>query len=79
VTVGQRKLHNEGIINLYSSPNIIIMIKSRKMRWVGHVAGMGAKKNVYRIMVGKVEGKRPLGRPRHRWVENIKIDLRKTG
>jgi hypothetical protein len=53
------------------------MIKSRRMRWAGHVAGMGAKMNAYRILVGNPEGKRPLGRPRHRWVDNIEMNLRK--
>jgi hypothetical protein len=62
--------------NLYSLPSIIRMIKSRKMRWEGHVARMGAKRNPYRILVGKPERKRLLERPRHRWVDNIKIDLR---
>jgi hypothetical protein len=61
VTGGWRKLHNEQLHNLYSLPSIIIMIKSRKMRWAGHVARMGAKRNAYRILVGKLEGKRPLG------------------
>jgi hypothetical protein len=70
------KLHNEELHNLYSSPNIIRMIKSRRMRWAGHVARMGEKRNAYRILVGKLEGKRPLGRPRRRWVYNIEIDLR---
>jgi hypothetical protein len=69
-----RKLHNEELHNLYSSPNIIRRIKSRRMRGVGHVARMGEKRNVYRILVGKPEGKRPLGRPRRRWVDNIKMD-----
>jgi hypothetical protein len=55
------------------------MIKSRRMRWAGHVAGMGPKRNAYRILVGKPEGKRPLGRPRRRWVDNIKMDLREIG
>jgi hypothetical protein len=64
---------------LYSSPNIIRMIKSRRMRWAGHVARMGEKRNAYRILVGKPEGRGPLGRPRRRWVENIKIDLREIG
>jgi hypothetical protein len=67
------------IHRLYSSPSIIRMIKSRKMRWAGHVARMGAKRNWYRILVGKPEGKRPLGRPRRRWVDNIKMDLREIG
>jgi hypothetical protein len=62
--------------NLYSSPSIIRMIKSRRMRWAGHVARMGEKRNAFRVLVGKPEGKRPLGRPRRRWVDNIKMDLR---
>jgi transcription termination factor 2 len=74
-----KKLHNEELHNLYSSPNIIRMIKSRRMRWAGHVARMGETRNAYRIFVGKPEGKRPLGRPRRRWVDNIKIDLREIG
>jgi hypothetical protein len=61
------------------SCSIIRMIKSRSMRLAGHVAGMGAKRNAYRILVGNPEGKRPLGRPRHRWVDNIKMDLREIG
>jgi hypothetical protein len=72
VTEGWRKLHNEELHNLYSSPSIIRMIKSRRMRWAGHVARMGEKKNAYRILVGNPEGKRPLGRPSHRWVNNIR-------
>jgi hypothetical protein len=75
VTGDWRKLHNEELHNLYSSPNIIRMIKARRMRWARHVARMGAKRNAYRILVGKPEGKRPLGRSRHRWVDNIKMDL----
>jgi hypothetical protein len=71
---GWRKLHNEELHNLYSSPRIIRMIKSRRMRWAGHVAWMG--RSAYRILVEKPEGKRPLGRPRCRWVDNIKVDLR---
>jgi hypothetical protein len=73
-----RKLHNEELHNLYSSPSIIRMIKSRRMRWAGHVARMGEKINAYRILVGNPEGKRPLGRPRRRWVDNIKMDLREV-
>jgi hypothetical protein len=76
VTRDWRKLHNEELHNLYFSPNIISMIKSRRMRWAGHVARMGEKRNAYRILVGKPEGRRPLGRPRRRWVDNIKLDLR---
>jgi hypothetical protein len=79
VTGGWRKLHNEEIHKLYSSPNIIRMINSRRMRGAGHVARMGEKRNAYRILVGQPEGKRPLGRPRRRWVNNIKMDLRETG
>jgi hypothetical protein len=75
-TGGWRKLHNEEIHYLYCSPNIIKMIKSRRIRWTGHVARMGERRNTYRILVGKPEGKRPLGRPRRRWVDNIKMVLR---
>jgi hypothetical protein len=64
---------------LYSSPSIIRIIKSRRMRLAGYVARMREKRNAYRILVGKPEGKRPLGRPRHRWVDNIKIDLGEIG
>jgi hypothetical protein len=70
------KLHNEELQNLYSWTNIIRMIKSRRMRWTGHVAQMGETRNAYKILVGKPEGKRSLGRPRRRWVDNIKMDLR---
>jgi hypothetical protein len=79
VTGGWRKLHNEELHNLYSSPNIIRIIKSRRMRWAVHVARMGEKRNVYRLLVGKPEGKRPLGRPRRRWMDNIKMDLSEVG
>jgi hypothetical protein len=71
VTGDWRKLHNEELHNLYSSPNIIRMMKSRSMRWAGHVPRMGETRNVYMILVGKPEGKRALGRPKHRWVDNI--------
>jgi hypothetical protein len=74
-----RKLHNEELRDLYCSPSIIRMIKSRRMRWAEHVARMGAKVNTFRLFVGKTEGKRPLGRPRHRWVDNINMDLVKIG
>jgi hypothetical protein len=68
--VAYNKLHN-----LHSSPSIIGIIKSRRMRWARHVARMGEKRNVYRLLVGNPEGKRPLGRPRHSWINNIKMDL----
>jgi hypothetical protein len=64
---------------LYSSPSIITIIKSRRMRWAGHVAGVGEKRNAYRLFVGKQEGKRPLGRPRRRCVDNIRMDLGEVG
>jgi hypothetical protein len=79
VTGGWRKLHNEELRDLYSSPSIIRIIKSRRMTWEGHVARMGKKRNAYRLLVGKPEGKRPLGRPRRRWVDNIKIYLLEIG
>jgi hypothetical protein len=69
-------LHNDELHSLYSSPNIVRVIKSRRMRWVGHVARMGRGRGVYGILMGKHEGKRPLGRPRHRWEDNIRINLR---
>jgi hypothetical protein len=72
---GWRKLHNEELHNLYSSPSIIRIIKPRRMRWVEHVARIGVKRNVYRLLAGKPERKRPLGRPRDRWIYNIKMDL----
>jgi hypothetical protein len=75
VTGGWRKLHNEELHNLYSSPSIIRIIKSRRMRWAEHVARMGEKRNVYRLLVGKPQGKKLLGRPRRRWIDNIKMDL----
>jgi hypothetical protein len=79
VTGGWRKLHNEKLHNLYSSPSIIKMIKSRRMRWAGHVARMGENRNACRIVMGKPEGKRPLGRPRCRWVDDIIMELTKIG
>jgi hypothetical protein len=79
VTGGWRKLHNEELHNLYSSPSTIRIIKSRRMTWAGNVVQMGEKRNVYRLMVGKPEGKRPLGRPRRRWIDNIKILLLEIG
>jgi hypothetical protein len=76
---GWRKLHNEERHNLYCSPSIIRIIKSTRKRWAEHVAQMGEKRNAYRILVGKPEGKRPLGRPRRRWKDNIRMDLRDIG
>jgi hypothetical protein len=70
-----RRLHNEELNDLYSSPTIVQVIKSRRMRWVGHVACMGEERGVYRVLVGKPEGKRPLGRPGYRWADNIRMDL----
>jgi hypothetical protein len=74
-----RKLYNEELPDLYSSPSMIEIIKSQRMRWVGHVARMEVKRNAYRLLVGKPEGKRPLGRPRRRWVDNIRMDLGEVG
>jgi hypothetical protein len=75
-----RKMHNDELHNLFSSPNIIRVIKSRRMRWMRHVAHMGGGgRGVYRVLVGRSKGKRPLGRPRHKWEDNIKMDLRETG
>ena len=65
--------------DLYSLPNIVRAVKSRRMRWAGHVARMGEDSGVHRVLVGKPEGKRPLGRPRHRWEDNIKMDLQEVG
>jgi hypothetical protein len=75
----QRKLHNDELHSLYSSPNIVRVIKARWMRWAGHVARMREVRGVYRVLVGRSEGKRPLGRPRRRWEDNIKADLREIG
>jgi hypothetical protein len=72
---GWRNLHNEELRCLYSSPSIIRIIKSRRMRWAGLVARMGEKRNAYRLLMGKPEGKGPLGRPRRSWVDNIRTDL----
>jgi hypothetical protein len=79
VTGGWRKLHNEELHGLYSSPSIIRVIKGRRMRWAGHVARMGEVRGACNILVGKPEGRRPLGRPRRRWEGNIKMDLREIG
>jgi hypothetical protein len=70
-----RKLHNQELHDLYSSPSIIRIMKLRRMRWAWHVARMGAKRNAYRLLVGKPEGRRTLERPRHRWLDNIRMDL----
>jgi len=74
-----RKLYNEELRDLYSLPNIVRVVKSRRMIWAGHVARMGEGRGVHRVLVGKPEGKRPLGRPRRRWEDNIKLDLREVG
>jgi hypothetical protein len=79
VTGEWRKLHNGELHDLYSSPSIVRMMNSRRMRWAGHVAWMGEERGVYRVLVGKPEGKRPLGRPRHRWEDYIKMDLQEVG
>jgi hypothetical protein len=72
----RRKLHNDELHSLYSSLNIVRMIKSRRMSWAGHVARIEEGRGVYRVLVGKPESKRPLGRPRRRWEDNIKMDFR---
>ena len=74
-----RKLHNEELSYLYCSPNIVRVIKWRRMRWAGHLARMGERRGAYRGLVGKPEGKRPRGRPRRRWEDNIKMDLQEVG
>jgi hypothetical protein len=79
VTGGWRTLYNEELHNLYSSPSTIRIIKSRRMWCEGPVAQMGEKRNVYRLLVGKTEGKKPLGRPRRRWINNIQMDLLELG
>jgi hypothetical protein len=79
VTREWRKLHNEELNDLYPSPNIIQVVKSRRMRWMGHVARMGEKRGFYRVLGGKHEGQRPLERPRQRWEDNIKMDLQEVG
>ena len=79
VTGELRRLHNEELNDLYSSPNMVRVIKSRRMRGAGHVACMGEKMGVYRFLVGKPEGKRPLGRLWRRWVDNIKMELQEVG
>ena len=79
VTGEWRKLHNEDLNDLHSSPNIVRVIKSRRIRWAEHIARMRETRGVYRVLVGKLDGMRPLGRPRCRWEDNIKMDLREVG
>ena len=79
VTGEWRRLHNEALNDLYCSPKIVRVIKSRRMRWAGHVARMGEERGVHKVLVGKPEGKRPLERPRYRWVDNIRMDLQEVG
>jgi hypothetical protein len=79
VTGQWRKLHNEELHNLYSPPDIIMQVKSRRMRWARHVTYMGEERKVYKVLVGEPEGKRPLGRPRRRWEDGIRMDLREIG
>ena len=79
VTGEWRRLHKEELNDLYSSPNIVRVIKSRRMRWVGHAARIGEERGAYRVLVGKPERKRPPGRPRCRWVDNIRMDLQEVG
>ena len=79
VTEEWSRLHNEELNDLYCSPNIVRVIKWRRMRWAGHVVRMGEERGVYRVLVGKPEGRRSLGRPRRRWVDNIRMDLLEVG
>jgi hypothetical protein len=79
VDVSWRKLHNDELHSLYFLPNIVKVIKSQRMRWAGHVACMGEGRGVYRVLVGMPKGKTPLERPRHRWEDNINMDLREIG
>jgi len=79
VTGELRRLHNEELNDLYCSPNIVRVIKSRRMRWAGHVTRFGEERGVYGVLVGKPEGRRPLGRSRRRWVYNIRMDLLEVG
>jgi len=78
VTGEWRKLHNEELSDLYSLPNIVPVVQSRRMRWAEHVARMGEGRGMHKVLVGKAEGKRPLGRPKRRWEDNIKMDLQEV-
>jgi hypothetical protein len=79
VTGEWRKLHNKELNDLYSLPNIVLVVKSRRMIWAGRVAHVGEDRGVHRVLVGKPEGKSPLGRPRRRWEDNIRTDLQEIG
>jgi len=79
ITGEWRRLRNEELNDLYCSPNIVRVIKSRRTRWAGHVARMGEERGLYRVLVGKPEGRRPVGRPRRRWLDNIRLDLQEVG
>jgi hypothetical protein len=79
VTGELSKLHNEELHNLYSSADIIRQVKSRRMRWAGHVARMGEERKLYKVLVGRPEGKRPLGKLRRRWEDGIRMDLEEIG
>ena len=79
VTREWREPHHEELNDLYPSPNIVWVKKSRRMRWAGYVVCLGERRGIYRVLVGKPEGKRPLGRPRHRWKDNITLDLKEVG
>jgi len=79
VTGEWRRLHNEELNDLYSSPNIVRVINLRRMRWAGHVARMGEERGVYKVLMGKPDGRRPLGRPRRRWADSIRMDLQEVG
>jgi hypothetical protein len=79
VTTKLRKLRNEELVDLYSTPNIVRVIKSRRMGWAGHVTRIGERRGVHRVLVGKHEGKTPFGRPRRRWEDNLKMYLQEVG
>jgi hypothetical protein len=79
ITGEWRKLHNEELNDLYSLTNIVRVVKSRRMRWAGHVAGMGEERGVFRVVVGKPEGKSPMGKTRRGWEDNIKMDFQEVG